>query len=143
MIMYKKLSLLLIFAVSCAAFAEPARYTVKTEGLTVTLSPDGNILDMEVAGKRCAITGGTALAGLPQQGAAIAQSANNACRFTRTMADGQGHSAKVTDRFTPTKDSIRWEVEITSDDAPWSTAIETRLNYPATPESRFWTTWGS
>ena len=62
--------------------------------------------------------------------------------FTRKLADAQNHQTTLTERFTLTKDSVRWEVQIISDDQPWTTTISTRLNYPATDESRFWTSWG-
>ena len=58
------------------------------------------------------------------------------------MTDAQDHRATLTERFTPTENSIRWEVQVISHDKPWTTAISTRLNYPATEESRVWTSWG-
>lgn len=39
--------------------------------------------------------------------------------------------------------SIRWELEITGEGRPWSSRINTEFNYPATEQTRFWTTWGS
>ena len=50
-------------------------------------------------------------------------------------------NATLVERFRPTADSIRWEIELTSAGPPWSTAISTQLHYPATPQSRFWTAW--
>ena len=39
--------------------------------------------------------------------------------FTRTLAaDNPAHQCQVVERFTPTQDSIRWELEIRGDEAP-------------------------
>jgi hypothetical protein len=116
-----------------------AKYSVKAPGLTINLNERGRIAGTSVA----ALKGWTRLGGCRQVGEVAAKKlAGGGYAFTRQLADAQNHSALVTDLFTPTKDSIRWEVEITSDDKPWSTAIRTEFRYPATPESRFWTTWG-
>ncbi len=47
----------------------------------------------------------------------------------------------MTERFLPAKDSVRWEIEIRGEGAPWSTGIETWLRWPATAATRFWTSW--
>ena len=116
-----------------------APYSVKAPGLTINLDKRGRIAGISMA----AMTGRTRLEGCWQVGAVVVKKlAGGGYAFTRQLADAKNHRAFVTDRFTPTKDSIRWEIEITSSDKPWSTAIRTEFRYPATPESRFWTTWG-
>ena len=59
------------------------------------------------------------------------------------------------ERFVPTKDSVRWEVEIRGAGAPWTTDIATRLKSAACrsaqvprappeldrPQRLFWTAW--
>ena len=48
----------------------------------------------------------------------------------------------MTDRFTPTKTSIRWEMEVVSDAAqPWTTPLELRLKAATKSSTRFWTAW--
>ena len=60
--------------------------------------------------------------------------------FTRQIVHGpSGRRAALTERFLPAKDSVRWEVEIHGDSAPWSTGLRTRLWSPATNTTRFWT----
>ncbi|MGH9598346.1 MAG: hypothetical protein ACRD27_00665, partial [Terracidiphilus sp.] len=49
--------------------------------------------------------------------------------------------ARVVDRFSPTAEGVRWQVEITVDGEPWTTPIEFHLRYPVTPGVRFWTAW--
>ena len=119
-------------------------HTVTSGDIAVNLSQHGDIVSMTIGGTVRPIAGGTHLQGFRQVGETTVKTSilRHVCAFTKTVSDDQGHTARVTDRFSPTQDSIRWEVEIISDDKPWSTAIETWLNYPATRESRFWTTWG-
>ena len=141
---YLMLSALLPFCLSAFAAEPRSTYEVKSRGITVQLDSQAAITAVLVgdAGKPWPISGGTSLAGLHVTGGTEVKSLEGACSFTRTLSDSQGHSATVTDTFAPTKDSIRWTVEITSADKPWSTAIRTEFRYPATPESRFWSTWG-
>ena len=47
----------------------------------------------------------------------------------------------LTQYFTPAIGGIRWVIEIEAEGPPWSTGIVTRLRYPATPQTRFWTAW--
>jgi hypothetical protein len=46
-------------------------------------------------------------------------------------------------RFSPTPSSIRWEIEVLGDGAPWTAPIETRMQWPAAGTATFWTAWGS
>jgi hypothetical protein len=121
-----------------------AKYEVKSPEFTVRLDAAGNVVSC-LAGKKklfWALAGQTKLAGCRLAGSVMAKRIpGGGYAFTRTLADAQGHRCVVTDRFMPTKDSVRWEVEIVSDGAPWSTAIETRLNYRAGEGTRFWTAW--
>ena len=119
---------------------------VKAPGITVKLDGMGRIAGAVVgaAGNTLELTGRTRLAGMRVSGGVKTTTTKptGATAFTRTMADTKGHTCTVVDRFTPTGNSIRWEVEITSKDKPWSTPVLTEFRYAATPESRFWTTWG-
>jgi len=118
---------------SPAAAGLPAKYSMKVAGLTVRFDASGNMVEP--------MTGRTKLGGCRQVGAVAVKRVAGGYEFSRQVTDAQNHSATVTDRFTPTKNSLRWEVAIVSDDTPWSTAIETRLQYPATAATRFWTAW--
>ena len=115
-----------------------AKYRVVAPGITISLDDRGRIVGSSVA----AILGQTRLGGCKPAGETVVkQLAGGGYAFTRTLADAQGHRATATDRFTPTKDSIRWEVEIFAEGPPWTTEITTQLNYPATAATRFWTAW--
>ncbi len=60
--------------------------------------------------------------------------------FTQDFNCG-AHHARVVNRFKPSPDGVRWEVEITGQGAPFSVPVVTRLQYPVTPGVRFWTAW--
>jgi hypothetical protein len=59
--------------------------------------------------------------------------------FSRKLADARKHTCTVTEQFTPTKESVRWDVEILGGGEPWSTPVVTRLTCERPREVRFWT----
>lgn len=127
---------------AAASLSNPvAAQEIQAGRLAINLDPSGNIVAAKVDDKAWPLTGSTDLAGCQTVGEIREKRHGKGISFTRTVTDRQGHMATVTERFMPTKDSIRWEVEIHSDNAPWSTAIDTSLNYPATQQTRFWTAW--
>ncbi len=131
-----------LFAAAFIVIAKPKmplNYYVKSPGLSVTLDEQGLIAGCSVA----KVTGQTWLDGCRKAGSVVVKTLDGGgYSFTRKLTDVQGHQASLTERFTPTSNSVRWEVQIISNDKPWTTAITTQLNYPATEESRFWTSWG-
>lgn len=120
----------------------PARF-VKAPGITASLSNRGALVGVECNGKAWEISGLTQLRGLRQQGETTATGDPAGCSFTRTLADAKGHTCSVTDRFSTDAGAIRWEVAITSADAPWTTPIITRLKASKPDEKLIWTGWGS
>ena len=121
-----------------------AKYEVKSPRIIVRLDAAGNVVNCLAGSNKLflPLAGQTKLAGCRLVGSvAVKKLSGGGYAFTRRLADAQGHGCVVTDRFLPTKDSIRWEVEVAGDGAPWSTAIETCLNYKSTGATRFWTAW--
>ena len=125
---------------------QPA-YTVKANGIAIGLSKNGRITDMQVGEKNAIawpVSGNTILKGLRETGATgMASREAGVFTFLRTMTDQQGHTATVSETFAPDQNSIRWEIAITSNDAPWTTPIVTRLNCAKPEEKLIWTAWGS
>jgi len=118
-------------------------HTVKAGGFSLNLAKNGSIVSAKIGNTEWPVSGGTRLEGMRQQGeTTVATTPGNTVAFTRKLADSQGRNCTVIDRFVPSKNSIRWEVEITSADKPWSTPITTEFRYSATTNSRFWSTWG-
>ena len=136
------LSLACFFAATLCVVAQPLaqlKYCVESPALSVMLDEQGRIAGCSVA----KLTGQTCLDSCHTIGlVAVKTLDGGGYAFTRELTDVQGHHATLTEQFTPTRNSVRWEVQITSDDKPWTAAISTQLNYPATDESRFWTSWG-
>lgn len=72
---------------------------------------------------------------------------------TRKLADGtlecrkrlQGENKQqclLIERFSPAGNGLRWEIEVHGESAPWSTAINTRLQWARTDGLTWWTAWG-
>ena len=138
----------LVFFSILAAHAQPAAdssapYKVSTKNIAATLSANGEIVSLTAGSRQINLSGRTTLDDCSQVGPAkVEQLAGGAVAFTRTLRHGDGGQAvTVLDRFLPTADSVRWEIEIVSDGDPWTTPIITEVNYPATPATRFWTAW--
>ncbi len=47
----------------------------------------------------------------------------------------------VTERFVPTRSSIRWQLEIVGIGVPWTTLIQTQLAWLNASNATFWTAW--
>ena len=123
-------------------------YVLHSSGLTLELSQDGKIVGAVLGMKKTKwnILGETALAGCRVEGKVeSSRDKDGAVRFTkRLLCDSGGKQREIhlVERFAPTPDSIRWEIEIEGQGDSWSTAIETRLQFPKSNTRKFWTTWG-
>jgi len=145
----KTLFLLQLFC--CNLYAQnvgnKATYEIKSNEIRLQLSETGTITGMLLEGTKTnwVSSGVTLLKGMHTQGEVTFNQpkSTNASIFTRTMVDSVGHSCVVTDIFTPDHGSIRWDITIKSNDAPWSTAIITQMKCAQPEEKLFWTSWGS
>lgn len=136
-----------IVALFASRSAEPAAaYEVRAPGITVRFSEDGTLTGIVLADGRIErpVKGGTFLSGCVTRGKVAARSlANGGVEFSRTWVETPGaNSSRIVERFIPTQSSVRWEVEIRGEGAPWTTPIETRLLYPAAAtKSLIWAPW--
>jgi hypothetical protein len=114
-------------------------------GLSVTLSGDGRLVGATVGAKAVPqpITAETVLAGCQREGQVeLQRSEGGGVQFTKHLLHAaDGRRCVLIERLRPTASSIRWEIAIRGQGQPWSTAIETRLQYPVTRSTRFWTAW--
>ncbi len=124
-------------------------HQIQTSKITAFLNKQGEIEGVVLTpepGKQLAVkvAGSTVLAGCEVKKSSSKRLPNGIFEFTKELVnDGDGQICRLTERFLPGKNgSVRWEIEILGDGSPWSTAIETHLTWPATAETRFWTTWG-
>jgi hypothetical protein len=137
-----------VFAVVSASAAEtvgPAVYEVRGPGLALKLSGQGEIVGAVLGPKAVEwpLVGRTALADCQRSGEVAAARLGDGGVEFRCMLVHCTTNARcaLVERFRPTADSVRWEIELKADGPPWSTAIGTQLHRPATPQSRFWTAW--
>jgi hypothetical protein len=123
-----------------------ATFEIRTAAIRVQLSENGEIVGISRKGNDATrdVRGGTHLAGCRRIGPTIATPLDRGgFEFAyRLMSEDPRRECTLVERFVPTQDSVRWEVEIRGSGEPWTTAIETRLDYAADAESRFWTAWG-
>ncbi len=119
------------------------KYEVRTKGVAVKLSGNGEIVGVLLGGLEKALLARTAIAGCVQVGSAKAtRLASGGFEFTRTLRHiAAGRTITLADRFEPAGDSVRWEIEVLSEGVPWTADIATELDYPATAATRFWTAW--
>ena len=122
-----------------------ARFSIRAPGLTLELSDDGRIAGVLLGPKRARylLGGETTLPGCQLEGSVTSRKLpGGGIEFTRKLAN-TAHRGRCTlvERFMPTKSSIRWEMRILGDGAPWSTVISTRLRWPDAGSARFWTAW--
>jgi hypothetical protein len=123
--------------------AESSSYQVKASALTVTLTDDGTIAGAKIRGHEMLTAGKTAVAGcIPDGAVKVEKDGPGGIRFTRTVRDtGSNRTLTVVEEFKPAGDSVRWEVAIDSDGAPWVTDVITELNCAVSGSTRFWTAW--
>jgi len=122
-----------------------AKFKVSAPGLEIALSDQGDIVNALVGSGRLSrlLRGETTLAHCTNVGAVTSRElAGGGVEFKRRLIHGPtGQHAELTERFAPATNSVRWEIEIRGEGTPWTTSIETRLNWPATNTARFWTAW--
>jgi hypothetical protein len=98
-------------ALSAAAVPSPATaQEIKAGRLAINLDSAGSIVGAKIYDTVWPLTGGTELAGCQTQGGTKEKKHGKSFSFKRTVTDDQGHTAVVTERFMPTRDSVRWEI---------------------------------
>ena len=55
---------------------------------------------------------------------------------------GVRKEVQLVEHFLPTRNSVRWELELNGQGSAWSTAIETQLQFQNPEKKQFWTAWG-
>ena len=129
----------------CAfAAGEPTTLTSESGNIAVQLSANGGVAAIRLGpnGEFHTTPGFTEIGNAVPTGEAVRTlSENGAVTFRRTLADDKlGQSCTVVERFSPQRDSIRWEVEIAGESA-FSAKIVSRLQMPVNDDARFWTAW--
>ncbi len=127
---------------------EKPAFRVQSPNMTVELSRDGEITGL-VLGKKgivWPVDGCTALKGCRAEGSVKSEvGKDGGIHFIKTLAgefEGVRKEATLHESFTPTQTSVRWEIRVESHGAPWSTPIETQLEFARPAAKKFWTSWG-
>jgi hypothetical protein len=128
-----------------AGAARNSGTAVRSGPLTVYVSDTAEITAVRITGHRMAkpVQGSTLLEGCTIQGpVAKRKLTGGGVEFRRQMVHtATGHTIQLTERFTPTPTSVRWELELSPGGEPWTTPIQTHLRYPVSSKVRFWTAW--
>ncbi len=117
-------------------------YAVRTKGLRVALSKDGQVVGLNLGRRGVRASGFSTLFGEARNGKTkVARRKSGELLFIRDTVCG-GRACVVTESFRPTESSIRWTVKIHTSSKNWSTPVDTHLFWPAGSGTRFWTAWG-
>ena len=120
-------------------------YEIGVSGMSVSINDTAVVSGIRFTGLNEVrnIKAFTRMAECEPAGRAKVRRSDGTVSFSRKwVSRASGNSCIVTDRFMPGNGSLRWEVEVAGQDGPWSTPIETILEYPNLSEARFWTSWG-
>ncbi len=125
---------------------EAPRYEVHAPGIAVKLSAEGNIVGVELGERKLArnVQGRTRLSGfLPRGEATVTTRPDGGLEFTHALVSrAPERTCSLKECYVPTKDSVRWELELRAPGAPFTAAILTRLAYPDVPGRAWWSAWG-
>ncbi len=144
------LAVIFFLQIPLSSGAQPG-YLIRCKDLAVRLSGNGEIVGIQIGknGVEKKMTALSSVEGCSQQGKTrVRKNKNGGLEFSGTLTSdslsgGDENSCVVTEKFFPTRNSIRWVMEIRGQGKPWSAAINTGFNYPANKQTRFWTTWGA
>ena len=121
-----------------------AEYAIKADNLTVHLDSRGRIVGADIGPKKSgrALTGETVLEGCNTDGPVSARRLEGGgVEFSSRLLGPDQRQCNVVQRFLAGQGSVRWEIEISIDGAPWTTPITTTLKWPAAAQAGFWTAW--
>ncbi len=122
--------------------APKPKRSIRAPGITLKLSARGEICAVVLGKTEYPMTGSSRLRECREGDVSVRKLPNGGMEFTRNLTRlSTADKCTITERFIPTKTSIRWEMEILGIGAPWSTPIITQLRWPETTKSRFWTAW--
>lgn len=131
---------------TAAATSKPeAKYRVTTPDLTIGLTEQGEITEAVLGAnkQKVDLAGAWRLLGCMETGKTTSRKLKGGgIEFTRALSHYiPNQQCRVTERYIPTGTSIRWEMEILGDAAPWTTPISLSLHWPKAADALFWAPW--
>lgn len=132
---------------SCISAYSFRSFRVNSPAISVMLNSKGQITSVLIGPRKAKrrVMGETYLQGCSIEGHVKASKLDNGgWRFQkRLLCQGkESHELLLVEDFSPTTESIRWQIQLEGGSPPWSTAIETRLKWFDVKRAKFWTTWG-
>lgn len=120
-------------------------HQIKAGDFILNLDADGAVVSAKIGTAEWPISGSTRLHGFRPDDTPVAMVSlpGQAYAFTRTLTNGKGQTCTVTDRFTPERGAIRWEVIMTSTDPTWTAPVSTGMQCRNPDDTLVWTAWGS
>ncbi len=121
-----------------------APYTVAVDNLTIHLDGAGRIAGCLIGPRKLErmLSGETRLEGCRTDGPASARRLEGGgIEFTSRLLGPDQKHCKMLQRFSPGQASVRWEVDLLSDEEPWTVPIATKLRWPEPNRAQFWTSW--
>ncbi|MCX6224049.1 MAG: hypothetical protein NTV01_04775, partial [Bacteroidia bacterium] len=137
--------LLLCLLLSGCRNGDEQGYEFRIPGMVLNIDASGKVSRIEFTDKNLVreINAFSRLAGCEPVGRVKVTRKQDQISFRRKwVSKATGNSCILTDRFRPGNGSVSWEVEIAGLQGPWTTPVETRLDYPGADQAKFWTAWG-
>ena len=123
------------------------KYEVKAKSIELCLSDDGQITGVKLGKSKLfyALKGHTELALCKKISDISAKKLDKGgIEFSYSLEKELGNEkCKVTERYYPTANSIRWEIEIEGSSAPWTSPINSSFYWPKTETTKVWLPWGN
>ncbi len=119
-------------------------FKVKTSNLEIAFNANGSIESASLQNGQVQrkIAGHSTLSGCQVIKVQASRLPDGGVTFVKTLVDTlKNNELLLTETFTPTANSIRWEVLIEDDAASWTTPIETLFKYPTADNVTHWLPW--
>ena len=140
------LSLIWLIVPSQPIFAQTRLHQLGNGNFSVGITSEKNLLlGSEKANKQTIpLKIVSALDGCETEGdVSSKQLPNNGIEYSRLLRNKATSSGcKMTERYTPTKAGVHYEMEIAGTGSPWTTKIKTNIGYKAGETSQIWAPWG-
>jgi len=124
---------ILFLAALCLSNAQPVQITTTAHGVIVTAGQKQIELSTEIER-------------LADSQPPRTRRQSGGLELTHTLIDKtSGRRCSMVERFSKGSGagSVRWEVQIQGEGAPWSSPIHTKIRYHVGAHTRFWTAWSS
>ncbi len=140
------LSVALLLALCQQIIAQDKRINIGPGNFTSGITSEQNVTlqSAETNQQSIPVKIFTSLEGCETEGAITSQNLpGKGIQYSRLLKNkSTNNSCRLTERYTPTKNGVHYEMEISGTGTPWSTKIKTNIGYNAHETSRIWAAWG-